>query len=74
MVARQKQKAKRDAEAGLTSPTPDQIRATEEAKASAPKPQPPQHPANQPQALGLWLGRTAAWVVKTTVKHLLRFE
>lgn len=36
MVALQKQKAKRDAEAsGLTSPTPDQIRATEEAKAAA---------------------------------------
>jgi hypothetical protein len=37
MVALQKQKAKRDAEAGLTSPTPEQIRATEEAKAAAAK-------------------------------------
>jgi hypothetical protein len=35
MVALQKQKARRDAEVGLTSPTPEQIRATEEAKAAA---------------------------------------
>lgn len=35
MVALQKQKAKRDAEVGLTGPTPEQIRATEEAKAAA---------------------------------------